>query len=132
MRKLFISLLALFITGCSMQQTAFTDSSQLSDMKLKQVLTEEKKNLSSSVKLYTKNEELLNAAFKDLGIVSGQSCRGSLQDPPANIAVARNQMITKAAHLNANAVLLHQCEMLSGQGCYQIAICEGSALLITQ
>ncbi|MGV7959852.1 Rcs stress response system protein RcsF [Photorhabdus tasmaniensis] len=115
-----------------MQQTTLTDSSQSSDIRLKQASTEEKKNRSSFVKLYTKSEDLLSASFKDLGIVSGQSCRGSLQDPPANITIARNQMITKAAHLNANAVLLHRCEMLSGQGCYQVAICEGSALLITQ
>ncbi|CAQ82758.1 Rcs stress response system protein RcsF [Photorhabdus asymbiotica] len=132
MRWLLVPLLVLFIAGCSMQQTTFTDSSQLSDMRLKKLPTEEKGNLSSSVKLYTKSEELLGTPFKDLGIVSGQSCRNSLQDPPANITIARNQMIMKATYLNANAVLLHQCEMLSGQGCYQIAICEGSALLITQ
>ncbi|WP_254361289.1 Rcs stress response system protein RcsF [Photorhabdus heterorhabditis] len=115
-----------------MQQTIFTDSSQLSDMRLKRLPTGETRNLSSSVKLYTKSEKLLGTPFKDLGIVTGQSCRSSLQDPPANITIARNKMITKATYLNANAVLLHQCEMLSGQGCYQIAICEGSALLITQ
>ncbi|MFD0709799.1 Rcs stress response system protein RcsF [Photorhabdus akhurstii] len=132
MRRLLASLLVLSITGCSIQQTTFTDSSQLSDMRLTRLSTGEKKHFSSSVKLYTKSEELLSASFKDLGIVSGQSCRNSLQDPPANITVARNQMITKAAYLDANAVLLHQCEILSGQGCYQIAICEGSALLITQ
>ncbi|WP_445495012.1 Rcs stress response system protein RcsF [Photorhabdus sp. SF281] len=115
-----------------MQQTTFPDSSQLSDMRLKNPLTGERKHSSLSVKLYTKSEELLGVPFKDLGIVSGQSCRGSLQDPPANLTVARNQMITKAAYLDADAVLLHRCEILSGQGCYQIAICEGSALLITQ
>ncbi|NHB92475.1 Rcs stress response system protein RcsF [Photorhabdus cinerea] len=132
MRRLLVPLLVLFIAGCSMQQTTLTDSSQLSDMRLKKLPTGEKTNHSLSVKLYTKSEELLGTPFKDLGIVTGQSCRSSLQDPPANITIARNQMIMKATHLNANAILLHQCEMLSGQGCYQIAICEGSALLITQ
>ncbi|MDE9591150.1 Rcs stress response system protein RcsF, partial [Xenorhabdus bovienii] len=56
--------------------------------------------------------------------------RNTLQDRPASIATARQNMLAKAASLNANAVLLHQCALLSGQGCYQMAICEGSALSI--
>ena len=41
-------------------------------------------------------------------------------------------MATKAAYKNANAVLLHECQIVTGLGCYQSAICEGTALLITK
>ncbi|WP_312059101.1 Rcs stress response system protein RcsF, partial [Pantoea septica] len=35
--------------------------------------------------------------------------------------------------LNANAVLLHQCEIVScTPGCYRQAICQGSALKVNQ
>ncbi|OTA19725.1 membrane protein [Xenorhabdus beddingii] len=129
MRVLPICFMALFMAGCTSLSTQF-DKFSTSDAKLKQQSV--KKNKAPSyVRLYTKTDELLGLPFKDLGIVAGESCRSTLQDPPANIATARQNMLAKAGSLNANAVLLHQCAILSGQGCYQIAICEGSALLTT-
>lgn len=43
MRRLLASLLALSITGCSVQQATFPDASQLSDMKYTKLSTGEKK-----------------------------------------------------------------------------------------
>ncbi|MBI6548965.1 Rcs stress response system protein RcsF [Xenorhabdus lircayensis] len=129
MRVLPICFMTLFMVGCTSLPTQ-VDKTNMPDSKLKHRSAKKNKE-SSYVRLYTKTDELLGLPFKDLGIVAGESCRSTLQDPPANIATARQNMLAKAAYLNANAVLLHQCAILSGQGCYQIAICEGSALLTT-
>jgi RcsF protein len=80
------------------------------------------------VRLYSKPDELSGSSYKELGIVAGESCRSTLQDPPASIATARQKMLAKASSLKANGVLLRQCALMSGQGCYQIAICEGTAI----
>ncbi|CBY28399.1 protein RcsF [Yersinia enterocolitica subsp. palearctica Y11] len=41
-------------------------------------------------------------------------------------------MQTRASYMKANAVLLHQCEILSAvPGCYQQAVCQGSALNVS-
>ncbi|WP_233466784.1 Rcs stress response system protein RcsF [Xenorhabdus nematophila] len=117
------------MVGCSSLPNQ-ADKANMPDSKLKHQPVK-KVRASSYVRLYTKPDELLGSSFKDLGIVAGESCRNTLQDPPASIATARQKMLAKAASLNANAVLLHQCAILSGQGCYQTAICEGSALLTT-
>ncbi|MDC9594943.1 Rcs stress response system protein RcsF [Xenorhabdus sp. IM139775] len=129
MRMLSVCFMALFIAGCSSLPTQF-NKSDMPDSKLKHQ-SDEKNRALSYVRLYTKPDELAGLPFKDLGIVAGESCRSTLQDSPASIATARQNMLAKAAYLNANAVLLHQCAILPGQGCYQIAICEGSALLTT-
>ncbi|MBD2797316.1 Rcs stress response system protein RcsF [Xenorhabdus sp. 18] len=128
MRVLPVCFMALFIAGCTSLPTQF-DKSDRPDSTLKHQSAKE--NMPSYVRLYTKPDELAGLPFKELGIVAGESCRSTLQDSPASIATARQNMLAKAAYLNANAVLLHQCAILPGQGCYQIAICEGSALLTT-
>ncbi|BET98165.1 Rcs stress response system protein RcsF [Xenorhabdus taiwanensis] len=129
MRALPICLITLFIAGCTSPSTQFNKSG-MSDPKLKHQSVKKSK-VSSYVHLYTKPDELLGVPFKELGIVAGESCRNTLQDSPASIVTARQNMLTKASYLNANAVLLHQCAILPSQGCYQIAICEGTALLTT-
>ncbi|KMJ46752.1 Rcs stress response system protein RcsF [Xenorhabdus khoisanae] len=129
MRVLPICFMALFMVGCTSLSTQ-VDKSSTSDSELKRQSVKKSKT-PSYVRLYTKTDELLGLPFKDLGIVAGESCRSTLQDPPASIAIARQNMLAKANYLNANAVLLHKCAILPGQGCYQIAICEGSALLTT-
>jgi RcsF protein len=41
-------------------------------------------------------------------------------------------MLQRAGNMKANAVLLHQCQILKGvAGCYQQAICQGSALNVS-
>ncbi|WP_338884478.1 Rcs stress response system protein RcsF [Xenorhabdus sp. TH1] len=129
MRVLPVCFMALFIAGCTSPSTQFNKSG-MSDPKLKHQSVKKSK-APSYVRLYTKPDELLGVPFKELGIVAGESCRNTLQDSPASIATARQNMLTRASYLNANAVLLHQCAILPGQGCYQIAICEGTALLTT-
>ncbi|MDX7987911.1 Rcs stress response system protein RcsF [Xenorhabdus sp. 12] len=124
MRVLPICFMALFMAGCT-SLTTQVDKAEKQHQSIK------KSNAAYNVRLYTKTDELSGSPFKDLGIVAGESCRNTLQDPPASIEKARQGMLTKAASLNANAVLLHQCAILSGQGCYQVAVCEGSALLTT-
>ncbi|CDL82171.1 Rcs stress response system protein RcsF [Xenorhabdus szentirmaii] len=114
MRMLSLCVMVLFMAGC---QSAPDQIDQA--------------HVSSYVRLYTQADELLNSSFKELGIVAGESCRNTPQDPPASMTAARQRMLTKASSLNANAVLLHQCAIVSGQGCYQAAICEGTALLTT-
>ncbi|PHM36889.1 membrane protein [Xenorhabdus mauleonii] len=126
MRVLSICFMALFMVGCTSLTTP-VDKAE----KQAQYPSVKKNNAPYNVRLYTKTDEFSGSPFKDLGVVAGESCRSTLQDPPASIASARQSMLAKAASLNANAVLLHQCAILSGQGCYQVAICEGSALLTT-
>ncbi|MCG3469589.1 Rcs stress response system protein RcsF [Xenorhabdus bovienii] len=130
MRMLSICFMALFMVGCTSLSTQVEKPTQAGS-KLKHQPAKKSK-VSSYVQLYAKTEELLGTPFKDLGIVFGESCRTTQQDPPASIAVARKNMLAKAASLKANAVLLHQCAILSNHNCYQTAICEGSALLTTK
>jgi RcsF protein len=84
------------------------------------------------VKLYKSAEELVGQPFRDLGEVSGESCQTTVQDSPPNMATARKRMQIRASYMKANAVLLHDCQIVSGvAGCYQQAICQGSALNVS-
>jgi RcsF protein len=84
------------------------------------------------VKLYKSAEELVGKPFRDLGEVSGESCQTTVQDSPPNLATARKRMQIRASYMKANAVLLHDCQIVSGvAGCYQQAICQGSALNVS-
>lgn len=88
---------------------------------------------SAPVQLYTDPAALINKPFRDLGEVSGADCQATRQDSPANINTARKRMQLKAANIKANAILVHQCEVItSNSGCYRQAVCQGSALNITQ
>ncbi|ANM80287.1 hypothetical protein SL267_37620 [Serratia marcescens] len=70
--------------------------------------------------------------FRDLGEVSGESCQTTVQDSPPNLATARKRMQIRASYMKANAVLLHDCQIVSGvAGCYQQAVCQGSALNVS-
>ncbi|SFN46090.1 RcsF protein [Xenorhabdus japonica] len=123
MRMLAICFMALFIAGCTSLPTQ-SDKLDMPDSKLKHQSV--KKNKAASyVRLYTKPDELSGLPFKELGIVAGESCRSTLQDSPASIATARQKMLAKASYLNANAVLLHQCAILSGQGAIKLPFVKG-------
>lgn len=77
-------------------------------------------------------EELVGKPFRDLGEVSGESCQTTVQDSPPNLATARKRMQIRASYMKANAVLLHDCQIVSGvAGCYQQAVCQGSALNVS-
>ncbi len=87
---------------------------------------------AAPVRIYTNAEDLVGKPFRDLGEVSGESCRATNQDSPPNIPTARKRMQINASKMKANAVLLHSCEITSGTpGCYRQAVCIGSALNIS-
>ncbi len=132
MRALPLGLLALALSGCSMLST----QSSTTDAQVKKPTTTEKKPAPAPrpapVKLYNNAEELVGQPFRDLGQVSGISCQVSLQDSPPNLATARKRMQARASTMKANAVLLHQCQIVSGvAGCYRQAVCQGSALSVS-
>ncbi|WP_410013740.1 Rcs stress response system protein RcsF [Sodalis sp. C49] len=84
-------------------------------------------------KLYKSAEELVGKPFRDLGEVYGSTCQVSLQDPPPSLPAARKEMQMRAAYMKGNAVLLHQCETVRAvAGCYQQAVCQGTALKVSQ
>lgn len=131
MRLLLPTLMIFVLTGCGMNQSIHQNSDKsFSSMKLPKSAPQEKAIEKSKVKLLNSPEELLGMPFKDLGVVSGESCREDLQSPPVNLAAAKNSMLVKAAYVEADAVLLHQCQTMTSTGCYQAAICEGSAIQI--
>ncbi|MGL9735226.1 MAG: Rcs stress response system protein RcsF [Symbiopectobacterium sp.] len=77
-------------------------------------------------------KELVGKPFRDMGEVSGSVCQPSVQDTPATVANARRRMQTRATAMHANAILVHNCQVVSGVvGCYRQAICEGTALKIS-
>lgn len=87
---------------------------------------------SSSIKVYNNTEALLGQPFRDLGRIDGKQCQASAKQGAANLSIARQRMLRKAAELKANAVLLHQCHIVTNsEGCYRLAECQGSALSIT-
>lgn len=133
MRALPLCLLALSLTGCSMLQS----KPSTTDKPVEQPPPVTKHSPAAAarpapVKLYKSAEELVGKPFRDLGEVSGESCQSTVQDSPPNISTARKRMQIRASYMKANAVLLHQCEIQSGvPGCYQQAVCQGSALSVS-
>ncbi|EKT53396.1 Rcs stress response system protein RcsF [Providencia sneebia] len=132
MRLLLPTLMIFVLTGCGMNQQIYKNQNKgFSSMKLSKPVTQKKaKEKKSNVKLMNSPEELLGMPFRDLGIVSGESCRANVQSPPASVTTAKNSMLVKAAYIAADAVLLHQCQTLTYPGCFQATICEGSAVQI--
>ena len=133
MRALPLCLLALSLTGCSMLQSK--PSTTESPVKQPPLVTKPSPTVAprpAPVKLYKSAEELVGKPFRDLGEVSGESCQTTVQDSPPNLNTARKRMQTRASYMKANAVLLHDCQIVSGvAGCYQQAICQGSALNVS-
>lgn len=129
MRVLSLYLLALALAGCSSQHIASLSASSTS----KSISAAPAKTTPAArqapVKLYKSAEELVGKPFRDLGEVSGESCQRLPQDSPPNLATARKRLQIRASHMQANAVLLHNCQIVGGvAGCYQQAVCQGSAL----
>lgn len=132
MRILTLCLLAFALAGCSTQHTA-TPAANSSD---KRVATTPVKVAPviehTEVRLYNNAEELVGKPFRDLGEVSGSLCQMTVQDPPPNLMAARKRMQNRASYMKANAVLLHDCQIVTSvAGCYQQAICQGSALNVS-
>ena len=86
---------------------------------------------STSIKIYTKAQEIVGEPFRDLGEVSGESCQVSSRDARPDMSVARKNMQIAASKKNANAIMLYSCQInRDTPECYRQAICMGSALLV--
>ncbi len=133
MRALSLCLLALSLTGCSLLQKPYKPVSSSAPQPTQTVPPRTKPAVHPAmVKLYTDAADLVSKPFRDLGEVSGSDCQVNTQDSPANINTARKRMQTRASYMKANAVLLHQCDIVTGAaGCYRQAVCQGSALKIS-
>ena len=133
MRALPLCLLALLLAGCTTTPTPPPASAN------KPIFSSPKPARpkpavphAAPVKLYNSAEDLVAQPFRDLGAVSGESCQTTAQSAPPNIATARKKMQIRASTMKANAVLVHKCEIVSGTaGCYQQAVCQGTALDVT-
>lgn len=132
MRVLPLCVLALTLTGCSLLQKPYQPVKPLPQSTSSKPAVTKPNTSAAPVKVYTDAAELVSKPFRDLGEVYGNDCQSSNQDSPPNIATARKRMQIRASGMNANAVLLHKCEIVTGaQGCYRQAICQGSALKIS-
>ncbi len=138
MRALPVFILVLSLTGCSWlhtpTETRTTSAAPASGNPFKNAPATHKSRPSASpAKLYKNAEELVGKPFRDLGEVYGSTCQVNLQDPPPSISSARRNMQLRAAGMKGNAVLLHKCEMVRAvAGCYQQAVCQGTALSVSQ
>lgn len=133
MRALAICLMALIASGCSL-----SNRSSVEQKKSGVVPTQADYSVTPNIqhampaKLYTNAEALAGHAFRNQGEVTGEDCQISNQDSPPNIPVARKHMQINASKRQADAVLLHRCEITSSTpGCYRQAVCIGSALMIS-
>ncbi|WON75961.1 Rcs stress response system protein RcsF [Serratia sp. UGAL515B_01] len=132
MRVLPLCMLVLALAGCSTQHTAPPTTESISTQAPATQVKAEPAARQAPATLYRNAEELVGKPFRDLGEVAGSVCQLSIQDPPPNLATARRQMQVRASQMKANAVLLHDCQMIRGlAGCYQQGICQGSALNVS-
>ena len=131
MRLFPLCVFALMLTGCSVHHE-LPARQPLSSAKHSEPARNKYAHRATSVQIYTSPTELLSKPFRDLGEVSGEDCQSGSQDSPANINTARKRMQIKASELKANAVLLHQCAIVTTTaGCYRQALCQGSALQVS-
>lgn len=132
MRVVPLCLLALSLTGCSLLHKPYKPVEPFKQTAQTESVQAKPAARPAPVKLYTNTNDLLSKPFRDLGEVYGEDCQVSRQSSPPNINTARTRMQIRAANMKANAVLLHQCEVVSNsQGCYRQAVCQGSALKVT-
>ncbi|WP_067706283.1 MULTISPECIES: Rcs stress response system protein RcsF [unclassified Erwinia] len=132
MRVLPLCLLALSLTGCSLLHKPYKPVEPFKQTTQTEPARTKPAPRPVPVKLYTDAGDLVSKPFRDLGEVYGEDCQNSAQSSPPNITTARRRMQTRASTMKANAVLLHQCEIVSSaQGCYRQAVCQGSALKVS-
>jgi len=133
MRALPICFLALMLSGCSLLSRSPVEPAKSTAAAPKAEPVRPKVSRPAPVRVITDATELVGKPFRDLGEVTGESCQASNQDSPPNIPTARKRMqIAASKKPKANAVLLHSCEVTSGEaGCYRQAVCVGSALDIS-
>lgn len=134
MRALPGCILVLSLTGCTWLHTPHPSAtSNTPPAAVDNAPVVHKAQRPLPAKLYKNAEDLVGKPFRNLGEVYGSTCQVNLQDPPPNLAEARKEMLMRAAYMKANGVLLHQCEMVRHvAGCYQQAVCQGTALKVSQ
>ncbi|AUG99663.1 Rcs stress response system protein RcsF [Pectobacteriaceae bacterium CE70] len=134
MRSILFLMLAFSLTGCSL----LNKSTHPAPKQPVHTATEHSPKAKPVYRpvhavLYKNAEELVGKPFRDMGEVSGSSCQVSARDTPPNIASAQKRMQSRAAAMKANAVLLHDCQIVSSiAGCYRQAICQGTALKVSE
>ncbi|KFK92451.1 MULTISPECIES: Rcs stress response system protein RcsF [unclassified Serratia (in: enterobacteria)] len=132
MRVLPLCLLALLLAGCSKPKPVPPPTDSVNVPVAPAPVKAAPPARPAPVTLYKNAEALIGKPFRDLGEVSGSVCQLTARDPAPSLASARRRMQQRAAHMKANAVLLHDCQMIRGvAGCYQQAICQGSALNVS-
>ncbi|KAA8997594.1 Rcs stress response system protein RcsF [Affinibrenneria salicis] len=134
MRALPLLLLVFSLTGCSLLHTKPAHKPESPATTSQPAPPTKPKSTSHPAPaiLYTSAEELVGKPFRDMGQVSGAICQTGMQDATPTIANAKKRMQSRATAMKANAVLLHQCEILSSvDGCYRQAICQGTALKVS-
>lgn len=133
MRAIPLVFLALSLTGCSLLQPKSAPEPQPVNQPVEEPQAKPKPApRQATAVLYNSAEELVGKPFRDMGEVSGSVCQASAQDTPVTVANARRRLQNRATTLKANAVLVHNCQIVSGvAGCYRQAICEGTALKVS-
>ncbi|MGM3174740.1 Rcs stress response system protein RcsF [Dickeya lacustris] len=134
MRAVPVLLLAASLTGCSLMHKPVEPVPQPQPPITVEPAPKPVKPVThpAPAVLYKSAEELVGKPFRDLGEVSGSSCQSSAQDTPPSIPSARRKMQTRATTMKANAVLLHDCQIVSNvAGCYRQAVCQGTALKVS-
>ncbi|HAD43299.1 MAG TPA: hypothetical protein DCF97_09290 [Plesiomonas shigelloides] len=87
----------------------------------------------STITLYEKSSELEGVEYKNIGHVQGDVCQADSRDKPASLTEARNVTLRKVQEMGGNGLLLNQCLMLTGvPGCEQLALCQGSAIIVNK
>ncbi|MCV9878563.1 Rcs stress response system protein RcsF [Brenneria izbisi] len=133
MRVVPLILLTISLTGCSLLQKPTEPVPQPANEPTAAPAPKPKPApRPTPAVLYQSAEELVGKPFRDMGEVSGSSCQVSAQDAPPSIANARRRMQNRATGMDANAVLLHECQIISSvAGCYRQAVCQGTALKVS-
>ncbi|WP_338571059.1 Rcs stress response system protein RcsF [Erwinia billingiae] len=132
MRVLPLCLLALSLTGCSLMHKPYKPVEPFKQTTQTQPERSKPQTRPAPVKLYTNASDLVSKPFRDLGEVYGDDCQATMQSSPPNLNTARKRMQIRASSMKANAVLVHQCEIVSNApGCYRQAVCQGSALKVS-
>lgn len=132
MRALPLCLLALMLTGCSLLHKSPEPVNHPPVFSQPESTAHTKPApRPPQVKIYSDAADLVSKPFRDLGEVSGEDCQASTQSSPPNINTARKRMQIRASGMKANAILLHNCEIVTTtSGCYRQAVCQGSALKV--
>lgn len=130
--RLILYVLTGWLTGCT---STYHPVLPFPNKDLKVTEDENSKSIQSANKviLYSNPAELLSKPFRDLGELTEEGCQTSRKHTTTSLTLARKKLQMKAATLNANAVLIHQCQTEKHQsGCFRYSTCQGTALQVTE